>query len=70
MITLQEIQTRIVDAMKQSDMSQAKIAAAIGVSQQSVSRYINGKKLPGLDTLANLCKLLGLDANYILCQED
>ena len=70
MITLEKIQTRIIAAIQQSKMSQAKIAAAIGVSQQSVSRYVNGKKLPALDTLAKLCKLLDLDANYILCQED
>ena len=27
------------------------------------------QKMPALDTLANLCKILDIDANYILCQE-
>jgi len=69
MITLEKIKTRIAEEIKQSGMSQTAIAKAIGVSQQVISSYIHGRKLPALDTLANLCKLLDLDANYILCQE-
>ena len=68
MITLEQIQKRIAEAIQQSGMTQTAIAKAIGVSQQVISSYVNGQKLPALDTLANLCKLLDLDANYILCQ--
>ena len=68
MITLEQIQKRIVEEIKRSGISQTELARKIGVSQQAISSYLNGRKLPALNTLANLCKLLDLDANYILCQ--
>ena len=69
MITHEQIQNRIVEAIMQSGMTQSEIAKSVGIGQQTVSHYIKGDKMPALDTLANLCKLLDLDANYILCQE-
>ncbi|MDE7329982.1 MAG: helix-turn-helix domain-containing protein [Clostridia bacterium] len=50
-------------------MSQTAIAKSLGICQQAISSYVNGQKMPALDTLANLCKLLDVDTNYILCQE-
>ncbi len=69
MITLNQIQSRLAEVIKHSDMTQKAIADAIGVSQQVISSYVKGKKMPALDTLANLCILLDVDTNYILCQE-
>lgn len=68
MITINQIQLRIAEAIKQSGMSQSEIAKKIGVCHQAISAYITGRSMPALDTLANLCKLLDVDANYILCQ--
>ena len=67
MITLVEISNKIAEAIKQSGLTQAVIAEKVGVRQQQISSYIKGKTLPALDTLANLCKVLELDANDILC---
>lgn len=69
MITLEQIQKRITEAIRQSGMTQTAIAKAVHVKPTQICSYIKGRKLPALDTLANLCKLLDLDANYILCQE-
>lgn len=68
MITINQIQLRIAEAINQSGMSQSEIAKKIGVCHQAISAYITGRSMPALDTLANLCKLLDVDANYILCQ--
>lgn len=70
MITIEQIQTRLADCIKRSGMSQTEIANKIGVCQQAVSSYVHGKKMPALDTLANLCKILDVDTNYILCQDN
>ena len=67
MITLSNIHEQIASAIKQSNFSQAKIAELLQVRQQTVSEYVNGKSFPALDTFANLCKVLDLDANEILC---
>lgn len=66
MIILAEIQQRLAEAIKHSGYTQTYIAKAIGISQQNISHYIKGDKMPSLETLANLCKLLNVDANYIL----
>ena len=67
MITIFQIQAKIAEAIKLSGMTQSQIAQKIGVSQQTVSHYLKGDKMPSLDTLANLCEVLDLDANDILC---
>ena len=67
MITIEQIQARLSEVIKESKLSQREIARRIGVGHQQVSCYVNGKKMPALDTLANLCKILDVDTNYILC---
>lgn len=69
MITLEQIQKRLADAIKHSGLTQTAIANSLNVSQSNISHYLKGDKLPALDTLANLCKLLDVDTNYILCQD-
>ena len=67
MITLDEIRKRIVETIKQSGLTQTEIAKKLNIGQQVISEYVRGKSLPALDTLANLCRILDVDANYILC---
>ena len=67
MITIEQIRENLSKAIKQSGKTQKEIAEKINVKRQTVSCYINGTKLPALDTLANLCIVLDLDANDILC---
>lgn len=66
MITLQEIQKNIAEAIRTSGMTQSALAKKLGVSQQTVSHYVKGDKLPALDTLANLCRIPDADANDVL----
>ncbi len=67
MITLDQIRTRIADTIKQSGLTQTEIARRLGIGQQTVSEYIRGKSMPALDTFANLCAVLDVDANDVLC---
>ena len=67
MITLEKIQARLAEAIKQSGLSQTSIAKQVGVCQQAISSYVKGTKMPALDTLANLCTFFDLDANEIIC---
>ena len=69
MITLEKIQIRIAEVIKQSGMTQKSIADKLNIKQQTVQQYVSGRAMPALDTLANLCKLLDVDTNYILCQD-
>ena len=69
MVTTADISKHLAEAIRQSGMTQKKIAEAIGVRQQQVSCYLQGKTLPALDTLSKICTVLDLDANEILCVE-
>ena len=66
MITIEEIQKRLVEELKYCKMSKIKIAKAVGLSKHTVANYMNCQRMPSLDTFANLCKELDLDAEYIL----
>ncbi|MBQ8374693.1 MAG: helix-turn-helix transcriptional regulator [Clostridia bacterium] len=67
MITLTQIQAKLAEAIKQSGLSQTALAEKLGVKQPTISHYVKGDKMPALDTFANLCAVLDVDANDILC---
>lgn len=67
MIALEQIRHKIAEAIKLSGMTQTALAKRLGISQATIAHYVRGDKLPALDTLANLCLILDLDANDILC---
>ena len=63
---LKDIQIRLREAIKNSSIKQKDIAKEIGVSAQTVSKYMKLDIFPALDTFAKLCKLLDIKADYIL----
>ena len=67
MFMLQQIHKRLAEEIDQSGLSQVEIANYLNINQSNISHYLKGDKLPALDTLANLCAVLDLDANDILC---
>ncbi|MBQ7227912.1 MAG: helix-turn-helix transcriptional regulator [Clostridia bacterium] len=67
MIKIDNIRENIIEAIKQSQLSQAELARRIGVCQQAIGQYLYQNKMPSLETFANLCAVLDLDANEILC---
>ena len=67
---LPAIQARLRESIKNSGISQKVIATEIGVSPQTVSKYMKQDIFPALDTLAKLCKLLDVSADYLLGLED
>lgn len=67
MITLSQIQSKIIEAIQESEYNQTQLGKLVGVSQQTISHYLKGDKLPALDTLANLCDVLDLDPYEVLC---
>lgn len=63
---LKSIQIRLREIIKDSQYTQRDIAKAIGVSAQTVSKYMKNNVFPALDTLAKLCNLLEVSADYVL----
>ena len=67
MINAEQIKEKISEAIQYCNYTQTEIAKAIGVSQAMISDYLRKRKTPQIETLANLCQFLDLDANDILC---
>ncbi len=65
-ISIKEIQKRLRDAIKSSNLSQKEIAKKLGVNPSTINKYLKIDKFPSLDTFANLCKILDVSADDIL----
>ena len=70
MITLTNLREKLIDAINNSGMKQTEIATKLGIRQSVVSDYLRGKKMPSLDTFANLCNVLDVDPADILCTNE
>ncbi len=65
MITNEQIRVKLVAAIRNSGLTQTEIAKRVGVIQSSIGQYLSGRAMSAIDTLANLCEVLDLDANDI-----
>ncbi len=70
MIKIEEIQIRLRQAIKLCGLSQKEIATKLGISPSTVSKYIRLDKFPSIETFANLCKIIDVSADSILCLTD
>mgnify|MGYP004479425395 CR=1 FL=1 len=67
MIVLAQIHDKLVEAIRESGLTQTALAKRLGVSQPTIGQYLSGRSMPALDTFANLCAVLDVDPAYILC---
>ena len=65
-IELIAIQKRLRETIEKSGIDQKVIAENIGVSAQTVSKYMTCDIFPALDTFAKLCSFLDVSSDYIL----
>ena len=54
------------ECRKKQKMSQADLAAQLGVTQQAVGKWESGKSSPDPATVARIAELLGTTADYLL----
>lgn len=66
MINLSDIQKRLREEIKSSNLTQKEIAERLGINPSTVSKYVRLDKFPALDTFANLCQILDVSADDIL----
>ena len=70
MIALTQIQKKLAKAIKESGLTQTALAERLNVKQPTVGQYISGRAMLALDTFANLCVILDLSPDDILCIND
>ncbi|MCM1289389.1 MAG: helix-turn-helix domain-containing protein [Corallococcus sp.] len=57
---------RLLEEMKANGFTTKKLAELVGVSPEMITQYYTTKKLPSLETFANICKALNVSADYLL----
>lgn len=62
--------TQLREALKLRGMSQAGLAKEAKMSEQTISYYANGERLPNTDVLIRLAKVLKVSADYLLGLQD
>ena len=70
MITIEEIQKRLREAITLSPLTKVEIAKQVGINSSTISKYLYHDKFPSIDTFANLCKVLDVSADEILGLKD
>ena len=66
MIDIKDIQKRLREEIKNSNLTQKEIAEKLGINPSTVSKYLRQDKFPAIDTFANLCEILDVSADEIL----
>ena len=56
---------RMKYAMARAGMRQRDLARAIGSSEVTISRYVNGERNPRIAILKNICVALGVSMEYL-----
>jgi len=70
MITIDKIKIGLKEAIEKSGKTQKEIAEKLSVTQSCIAHYVKGDIVPALDTFANLCKVIDVSADDILCIDD
>ncbi len=61
-----ELGIRILQILKNSNITQKDLAERIGVTEAVISRYISGDREPKPDVLANIATALKTTSDYLL----
>lgn len=57
---------RIKTILKEKNMTQKQLAEKTGITEVSISRYVNGDRAPKGPAIIEIAKALGVDAGYLL----
>ena len=67
---MNKFKERLNRVLKESDISQTKLAQMINMSKSIINNYCTGKREPSLDTLVLICKALNESSDYLLGIKD
>ena len=70
MIKIEQIQKNLREAIANSSMSKKELAQKLGINPSTISKYLHADKYPAIETLANICQILDVSADYILCLKE
>lgn len=63
---MKTIGDRIRYSLEIRDMKQRELARLIGLSEVTLSRYVNNEREPRVKSIVAICKVLGISADWLL----
>ena len=61
--------SRLAELLKKQGMTQKELSERIGVTEATVSRYMNGNRIPKSEIVANIATALHTTSDYLLGTE-
>ena len=65
-----EFQYRLVKSIEKADITAAELAEKTGISEASISNYINGKYVAKQDRCYAIAKALGVDPGWLMTGDE
>ena len=59
----------IAECRKKQNLTQAQLAEKLDITDRAISKWETGKAMPDSDIMLDLCTILGIDVNELLCGE-
>ena len=59
----------ITECRKKKNLTQAQLAEKLNITDRAISKWENGKAMPDSDIMLDLCDILGIKVNELLCGE-
>ncbi|MBR0137430.1 MAG: helix-turn-helix transcriptional regulator, partial [Erysipelotrichaceae bacterium] len=60
---------RVKELMKSKNINQKQLSEQSGITEASVSRYLNGERTPRIDIVSNFAKVFGVTVDEIIADE-
>lgn len=65
----ESVRSRIEERLRALGMTQRDLAARLGVSEVTVSRWLSGERNPSIETLSKIADALGTDTSYLFASD-
>lgn len=52
--------------LEKTNTKQKDVCAAVGIGQSTLSQYVNGQRMPDVETLINLADYFGVTVDYLI----
>ncbi len=59
----------IAECRKNKNLTQAQLAEKLNITDRAISKWETGKAMPDSDIMLDLCYILGINVNELLCGE-
>ena len=61
---------KVQELMKKKMINQKQLSKLSGITESSISRYLNSDKTPRMDVVVNIAKALQVETEYFLEEEE